>query len=344
MELIKNCDIEYLCNSCGDLSCSDGHYDNDGKLLPSENYPQEFCDAFNSVWEEDRYGYSLYMCRIKGTYYIVTIAEFGDLKDGYRSDKMRSAIINRAYSLEKYGRLHGSKVFFVDDCDDPYCQWELLVATPVLPCPKPWHLREISQDLECFLSYLDICPEENGIDLDRRRVFTVDTPLGQLRVHSKHDPIDNHDFPGVYVDFIPPYPESDPVLLAAVEYDPYENKMQTCVYSDGLTDAPTLVAQHKNIRTYTQELLQRVETEQKIWKEETLRKEPQDIFNASAEIQKREAVEKAMNEYFENASTEEDARILLGYEKPITKITACWLLNEKAGVHQAILKAIQDMR
>lgn len=342
MELIKNENIEYLCNECGEPNCDDGHFDAEGNLLPSENYPKALCDAFNSIWAEGEYGYALYMCRICGAYYIVNCAEFGELDDEqYRSKEMRDAIISHAKLLEQFGRLHGSKIFFVDDCDSPFCQWELLVATPVEPCPQEWQLREVAHDMDNYLMFSAICPEEAGIEMDRKREFTVDTPLGRIHVYSKHDPVDcAADFPGIYVDFIPPYYGSEPILLAATEYDPYTNEVKTCVYGDGISDEPTHVENHYNLHSYMDELIARARKEQEHWKSAILMCTPEKIFNASAEIEMRSNILCTLEERHSLTNTE--ARKLLRYEMPIYEIMR-HMPSDGSASTESILEVIRDM-
>lgn len=61
-----------------------------------------------------------------------------------------------------------------------------------------------------------------------KREFTVDTPLGKLRVWAKHDEDYPDDFPGVYIDLV--RQGEDDAELACVEYNPCYERLQTCVY------------------------------------------------------------------------------------------------------------------
>lgn len=76
-----------------------------------------------------------------------------------------------------------------------------------------------------------------------KRIFFVDTPLGKLKVYSKHETDTPDDFPGAFVDFVTPAcPEGD--MLACVEYDSNDKLLQTCVYQPGF-DSPVEVVKHK---------------------------------------------------------------------------------------------------
>lgn len=75
-----------------------------------------------------------------------------------------------------------------------------------------------------------------------RREFFVETPLGKLRVHAKHEVDIQDDYPGVYVDLVSPgCPEE---MLVCVEFnysDP--NEIMTTVYQPGL-DEPCEIVHH----------------------------------------------------------------------------------------------------
>lgn len=73
----------------------------------------------------------------------------------------------------------------------------------------------------------------------------MDTPLGRLKVWSKHDVDSSSDYPGVYIDLVRANGEED--LLACVEYESTNGYLQTCVYGDTLNDSPTDIVEHVNV-------------------------------------------------------------------------------------------------
>lgn len=75
------------------------------------------------------------------------------------------------------------------------------------------------------------------------REFYVETPLGLLKVWAKHDVDLSLDFPGVYVDLV--REGEDDVLLACVEYESVDKRIQTCVYGDAREEAPTHIVVHE---------------------------------------------------------------------------------------------------
>ena len=76
-----------------------------------------------------------------------------------------------------------------------------------------------------------------------KREFVVDTPLGKLRVSAKHKVTDcADDYPGVYVDLL--NDDGSYEMLACVEYDSCNNKLQTCTYLLGV-DTPHEITVHK---------------------------------------------------------------------------------------------------
>lgn len=81
-------------------------------------------------------------------------------------------------------------------------------------------------------------------DMDERRSFEVETPLGKLLVYAKHATDAPQNYPGVFIDFLV---GSEPIPLACVEYNSAKELLQTCVYGDGLTDVPTDVVEHQNL-------------------------------------------------------------------------------------------------
>lgn len=73
----------------------------------------------------------------------------------------------------------------------------------------------------------------------------MDTPLGKLKVWSKHDVDSPSDYPGVYIDLVRANGEEE--LLACVEYESTNSCLQTCVYGDALSDYPTDIVEHINV-------------------------------------------------------------------------------------------------
>ncbi len=74
-----------------------------------------------------------------------------------------------------------------------------------------------------------------------KREFTVETPLGRLKVWAKQEQDSPADFPGVYIDLVHAGEDND--MLACVEYDSTNDRLQTCVYQPGI-DEPTAVITH----------------------------------------------------------------------------------------------------
>jgi len=77
-----------------------------------------------------------------------------------------------------------------------------------------------------------------------KREFIIDTPLGKLRVWAKHDQDCLVDFPGVYVDFL--QDGKDDALLACVEYDSSNDRLQTCVYQPAIVEPVEIVVHDLN--------------------------------------------------------------------------------------------------
>ena len=71
------------------------------------------------------------------------------------------------------------------------------------------------------------------------REFYVDTPLGKLKVWSKHETDNADDFPGVYIDIVRDGLDDD--MLACVEYDSCSNRLQTLVYQTGMDEPVELI-------------------------------------------------------------------------------------------------------
>lgn len=62
------------------------------------------------------------------------------------------------------------------------------------------------------------------------RCFYVDTPVGKLRILSKHSVDNAEDYPGVFIDIVNDESDYYGELLCCVEYDPIINKVQTVTY------------------------------------------------------------------------------------------------------------------
>lgn len=76
------------------------------------------------------------------------------------------------------------------------------------------------------------------------REFFVDTPLGKLRVWAKSDVDDASDYPGVYIDLIPknkPVDFADDYMIACIEYDSSDNKIQSCLYQPTIDEPVEIV-------------------------------------------------------------------------------------------------------
>ena len=82
-------------------------------------------------------------------------------------------------------------------------------------------------------------------ELQDKREFYIDTPLGKLKVWAKHKIDTPEDYPGVFVDIVTNNDEES-IMLACVEYDSSLDGIYTRVYGDGLDDAPTESVRHEN--------------------------------------------------------------------------------------------------
>lgn len=76
--------------------------------------------------------------------------------------------------------------------------------------------------------------------------YEVKTPYGTLTIELK-----NADYPGLYVllkqNEDGPKLSQDEIVLAMVEYDPNEEKLQTVVYENGAVEEPSHIIKHKNL-------------------------------------------------------------------------------------------------
>lgn len=78
----------------------------------------------------------------------------------------------------------------------------------------------------------------NKIDeLQKKREFYIDTPLGKLKVYSKHEKDCPVDFPGVFVDLVRDGDED--VMIACVDFDSCEQNLLTTIYGQLYSDTPT---------------------------------------------------------------------------------------------------------
>ena len=115
------------------------------------------------------------------------------------------------------------------------------------------HNVDIDAAVRIVAGFVKASEGDEGEIENRPRQFVVDTPMGKLRACAKADfgkkPGDmmsqdcTDDFPGIYVDLV--REGRDDELLACVEYESCDKKLQTCVYGDLLSDAPTHVEVYK---------------------------------------------------------------------------------------------------
>ena len=74
------------------------------------------------------------------------------------------------------------------------------------------------------------------------REFYIETPLGLLKVFSKHDVDLSLDYPGVNIDLI--REGEDDLPLATVEYESTKDHIQTVVYAEISREDPTDIIPH----------------------------------------------------------------------------------------------------
>lgn len=100
-----------------------------------------------------------------------------------------------------------------------------------------------------------LCEVKNTFDKPsstlNNREFFIDTPMGRLKIHAKHQKDTPDDFPGVFVDLV--QPNGEDILLACVEYDSCAGGIYTRVYGDANSDSPTDSVWHENIGQTTNE-------------------------------------------------------------------------------------------
>lgn len=134
----------YFCNASGDAfywdanGCQDAKFDPATRDLIDENIPAVLRGAYNEAWTEG-YGYPCYIMEIQCKPHLVLIAEFGDIvfknanAEYYRGEELKYAILKAAAELEKNlaaNNENGVELFFPEDTNTPFCQWELVVAVP----------------------------------------------------------------------------------------------------------------------------------------------------------------------------------------------------------------------
>lgn len=125
-------------------------------------------------------------------------------------------------------------------------------SDPNKPPKAMKHKNEVDAIFRKYLSVITHTPHYPiyvywSEEVEPKREFFVDTPMGKIKVYSKHDKDCPADYPGVYVDFVEP--GGDLVPLACVEYNSVDKWIQTCVYGDGSNDSPTEVVHHENLAT-----------------------------------------------------------------------------------------------
>lgn len=144
MKKIKEKNMIYFCNAAGDAFYWDANGNQDAKFDPAtrdlidEHIPAVLRTAYNEAWTEG-YGYPCYIMEIQSKHYLALIAEFGDIvfknayAEYYRGEELKDAILKAAAELEKKlaaNNENGVELFFPEDTNTPFCQWELVVAVP----------------------------------------------------------------------------------------------------------------------------------------------------------------------------------------------------------------------
>lgn len=106
----------------------------------------------------------------------------------------------------------------------------------------------IISDKRFFAGYVLWC-----VPVEAKREFCIDTPLGKLKVYSKHEKDTPEDYPGVYVAYVDPNTMKETVLTM-VEYDHYGandgGSIYTRVYGNGLLEEPTESVCHEHLAGY----------------------------------------------------------------------------------------------
>ena len=143
MNIISENNMTYFCNGCGeafywDVNGSQMAQYGDNWNLIDEHIPELLRAAYNKAWSEG-YGYPCYIMEIHSKPYLALIAEFGDTvfknskAEYFRGEDLKAAILKAAADLEKKltaNEESGVEIFFPEDTDTPFCQWELVVAVP----------------------------------------------------------------------------------------------------------------------------------------------------------------------------------------------------------------------
>lgn len=143
MNIISEINMTYFCNGCGEAFYWDANgsqmaqYGDNWNLI-DEHIPELLRAAYNTAWGEG-YGYPCYIMEIHSKPYLALIAEFGDTvfknskAEYFRGEDLKAAILKAAADLEKKltaNEESGVEIFFPEDTNTPFCQWELVVAVP----------------------------------------------------------------------------------------------------------------------------------------------------------------------------------------------------------------------
>lgn len=103
---------------------------------------------------------------------------------------------------------------------------------------------QLQEQLANFAAYIALYEAKHAAaKTEVKRDFEVQTPLGTLRAWSKHETDTMEDYPGVYVD-LKGIAGNNQELLACVEYDSGNNRLQTCVYQPE-QDEPVEIIVHE---------------------------------------------------------------------------------------------------
>lgn len=143
MRKIKEENMTYFCNGGGHAFYWDvnggqmAQYDDNWNLI-DEHIPELLRAAYNKAWSKG-YGYPCYIMEVHSKPYLALIAEFGDTvfknskAEYFRGEDLKAAILKAAADLEKKltaNEESGVEIFFPEDTNTHFCQWELVVAVP----------------------------------------------------------------------------------------------------------------------------------------------------------------------------------------------------------------------
>ena len=193
LHIVSNSNMVYYCNGCGDAFYWDENgivmtgFDPDMKLV-DEHIPALLRGAYNNVWRED-YIFPCYIMEALGKPYLALIGEFGDsVRDAqgnyFRGEDLKLAILNAAKDLEKKlaaNEESGVEIFFPEDTDIPFCQWELVVAIPA-DCVTTERMTRIAAMMdESFKTVNYILVSHIHWDIDEWRLpENVNVPVAEL--------------------------------------------------------------------------------------------------------------------------------------------------------------------